>query len=318
MSQKNIGFLSRIQNLFQKNKIGEVLVNRGLLSPEQLRYALKQQKITRQNLGKILLSHGLISKGELHTTLMIQGSLRFALALATLTFSLFTLSPRSAQAQEIKDIPLSIAVNALDITAAQGVIQPALFGSGEQRSSDLSAFTKWSAMFDRFQMEVDQPSSQRLIRQWRADLGNLRGRSLMDMVVGVNDLMNHVPYINDSRNWNKSDFWETPIEFLSRGGDCEDFAIAKYASLRALGVPESLMRIAIVKDMQKNIPHAILIVYTTDGPMVLDNQIKSVVSAASILHYKPIFSINRSAWWVHMDRPLYSPTQPTQIASAAR
>lgn len=315
MAYNSSGFLARITDLFRKNKIGEVLVRRGILSPDQLRYALKQQKISRQSLGRVLLNHGMVSRWELRSAIFIQSSLRLALTIVTLVISIFSFGQRESYASEIKDIPLSIAVNALDITAAQGVIEPALFGSGEQRSTDLSAFTKWISMFDRFQSEVDQPSNKPIIRKWRAEMSVLRGRSLVDMVVGVNDLMNRVPYINDNHNWNKSDFWETPIEFLSRGGDCEDFAIAKYASLRALGVPESLLRITIVKDMQKNIPHAVLIVYTSEGPMVLDNQIKTVVHANTVLHYKPIFSINRSAWWVHLERPLYN---STQIASAAR
>ena len=69
----------------------------------------------------------------------------------------------------------------------------------------------------------------------------------------------------------------------------------------------------IVKDMQKNLPHAILIVYTESGPMVLDNQIKRMTPSREVSHYKPIFSINRTAWWLHTD----TERNPTQIASAA-
>ena len=67
----------------------------------------------------------------------------------------------------------------------------------------------------------------------------------------------------------------------------------------------------IVKDMEKNLPHAILIVYGDSNTYVLDNQIKTVRTTGSIGHYKPIFSINRSAWWLHT-----SP-QNTMVASAA-
>ena len=131
------------------------------------------------------------------------------------------------------------------------------------------------------------------------------------MVERVNDMANKVRYVSDSKNWGKSDYWATPVEFFTRGGDCEDFAITKYTSLRALGVPDDRMRIAIVKDTQKNIPHAILIVYGDNNTYVLDNQIKTVRSTESIAHYKPIFSINRSAWWLH------SAPRNTMVASAA-
>ena len=84
--------------------------------------------------------------------------------------------------------------------------------------------------------------------------------------------------------------------------------------MRALGVPENRLRIAIVQDLQKNVPHAVLIVYTDQGPMLLDNQIKSAVKVDRVSHYKPIFSINQDAWWLH--------TMPkngvTRVASAAR
>ena len=127
-------------------------------------------------------------------------------------------------------------------------------------------------------------------------------------------MMNAKRYVSDAKNYGQNDYWATPVEFFKRGGDCEDFAIAKYTALKALGVPESRLRIAIVQDMQKNIPHAILIVYTDNGPLILDNQIKSAISASKISHYKPIFSINQDAWWLH--------TAPkgnvTVVASAAQ
>ena len=56
---------------------------------------------------------------------------------------------------------------------------------------------------------------------------------------------------------------------------------------------------AIVQDTVKNIPHAVLVAYTDEGAYILDNQIKSLVDAERKGRYKPIFSINRQAWWLH-------------------
>jgi hypothetical protein len=33
--------------------------------------------------------------------------------------------------------------------------------------------------------------------------------------------------------------------------------------------------------------------------MLLDNQISDVVPASVVHHYKPIYSINEKAWWLH-------------------
>jgi predicted transglutaminase-like cysteine proteinase len=66
-----------------------------------------------------------------------------------------------------------------------------------------------------------------------------------------------------------------------------------------LGVPEERLRVAIVHDNLKNIAHAILIVYTDGGAIILDNQEKSVLDGQRAGRYRPIYSINRTAWWLH-------------------
>ena len=188
------------------------------------------------------------------------------------------------------------------------------FGSTEKRSTSLKAFTKWTGMFERFNASLNSNKASPEIMQLKASLNSMKGLSLPQMATQVNSLMNSKRYIEDKNNYGKTDYWATPIEFYQRGGDCEDFAIAKYTALRALGVPDSRLRIAIVQDQQKNIPHAILIVYTDKGSMILDNQMKTAVRSDNIKHYKPIFSINQTAWWLH--------TAPrgdvTVVASAAR
>ncbi len=315
--------MGRTQGLFgvinvylQRNRVGEILVQRGKLSPLQLKEALRIQKSQSRPLGDVLVAAGMLTPAELRFALAAQSCLRVGAAVVALLAGMTSLGGRQAHAASIGDVPSSIVL--ASATGMAGGIHYAspLFSTGEKISTDLSSFTKWRDMFDRFQRDASRDSSAPVLAEWKADLQTLRGGSLTSMANNVNNLMNKVRYIGDNRNWGRSDYWATPLEFMTRGGDCEDFAIAKYASLRALGVSDSAMRVAIVKDMQKGIPHAILIVYTEDGPMVLDNQIKRMTPANQISHYKPIFSINRSAWWLHTDRPGYD--SPTQIASAAR
>lgn len=313
------GILSSINSYLKRNRVGEILVARGKLSPIQLKEALGLQKSQSLPLGHVLLSTGLISHRELRFALATQSTLRTVLTIITIFGGLTTMSSKSF-AGNLKDIPRSISVAFSNVSAGSttsgAIIRGTpLFGTGERASTDMASFTKWSAMFDRFSNEVNNGSSNDAIQKWRANLSSLNGLPLSEMANGVNNMMNKVRYIGDQKNWGKSDYWETPVEFMTYGGDCEDFAIAKYVSLRALGVPDRAMRVAIVKDTQKNIAHAILIVYTENGPMVLDNQIKSMTEASSIHHYKPIYSINRTAWWLHTDG---NNSNPTQVASASR
>lgn len=313
------GILRAINSYFKRNRVGEILVSRGKLSPGQLKEALSSQKFEKRPLGRVLIDMGLISQGELRFALATQSTFRVLAAVVTIFTGLTGLSSRQAHAGGMKDIPHSISVAfssaSTGSVTSKTIYRSSLFGSGERASTDLSAFTKWSAMFDRFSRTVNSGSADHVIQKWKSDLEDLKGLPLEQMANEVNNLMNQVRYIGDKKNWGKSDYWETPVEFLTYGGDCEDFAIAKYASLRALGVPDQAMRIAIVKDLQKGIPHAILVVYTENGPMILDNQIKRMTEASDIGHYKPIFSINRSAWWLHNDN---RNSNPTQIASASR
>ena len=50
----------------EDRQLGQVLVHRGLLSPEQLDWALQVQRRTRSRIGEVLVSSGLVSRMDLH------------------------------------------------------------------------------------------------------------------------------------------------------------------------------------------------------------------------------------------------------------
>lgn len=138
------------------------------------------------------------------------------------------------------------------------------------------------------------------IKEWKKLLVATQGKSFHEKLVQVNSWANSHPYIIDQINWGMEDFWATPFEFMAVNGDCEDFAIAKYYSLLALGIPEDRMRIIVVQDFNLGgIIHAILGVYDDDKEelFILDNQIKQVMPARKIYHYRPIYGINQESWW---------------------
>jgi predicted transglutaminase-like cysteine proteinase len=299
---RKTGVLGRMKSHLERNRLGELLVLSGRLSPHDLRTALARQAELKRPLGHVLLELGMIRRRDIASAMAAQWAMRGTMTLVTAMIAFSAFSPRSAQAAE----PAAAAATSVAALSSY----PSLFGTGEKKSADLKAFTKWSAMFARFDRQMAANDSPDAMRRWKADLDRIKGQPLDRMVEQVNAMANRMRYIGDDKNWGKSDYWETPVEFFTRGGDCEDFAIAKYASLRALGVPDSRMRLAIVRDTQKGIPHAILIVYTDTGAKILDNQIKTVESDRQVAHYKPIFSINRSAWWLH--------TAPTSMQVASR
>lgn len=292
------GLLKSVIILFERQRIGELLVSKGLITPPQLREALRIHNRTHQPLGQIFVAQSLISKPQLSVILMKQSVLRACAALLFCTVSLSG-GVKKARADLIKDVPAQVELVSLRADFAQMASYPAFYGTEEKRSTNLSAFTKWTAVFERFEQQLKRNDSSRIFDEWLENLRDVQGQSLKAMADRVNDLVNEKRYIVDSKNWGQSDYWATPVEFLQRGGDCEDFAIMKYAALRSLGVPEERLRLAIVQDTRKNIPHAVLVVYTDQGAYVLDNQTQYLLSAEHGSRYQPIYSINRQAWWLH-------------------
>jgi predicted transglutaminase-like cysteine proteinase len=302
--RKKLGaaIIAAVKPTTNKYRLGNLMVVHGHLTTRQLSKALTEQKSKNRHLGKILVEQHLVSRSTLYKTLAKQMALRCMAAIMTLmlSYGVFGLKDANAGSFKVKDIPAQIRLANTANKAFDPVERyPALFGAEERESKNLKPFTKWTDMFNRLNHAIDTENGQKIVQNWKRDLSKYKNLPLGDMAVQVNNLINSEPYIVDNKNWNMGDYWETPIEFFSRGGDCEDFAIAKYISLMALGVPEDRLRIAIVHDKQKDIPHAVLILYTDDGAMILDNQEKNVVSSNNIKHYNPIFSINRHSWWLH-------------------
>ncbi|MEX0814557.1 MAG: transglutaminase-like cysteine peptidase [Dongiaceae bacterium] len=177
---------------------------------------------------------------------------------------------------------------------------PELFGTTEVPSSDLKLFPKWRGAVDRFRGEQGGCAAGQCDSEgWRAFIEEMRGKDPRRQLADINRRLNENPYIIDPINWGVPDYWATPFQFLRRDGDCEDYAIAKFMALRALGVPNERLRIVVLQDINLQIAHAILVVYLDGEAFVLDNQIASVVPASSIRHYRPVYSINEAGWWLH-------------------
>lgn len=168
-----------------------------------------------------------------------------------------------------------------------------LFGLSADSDSNTAAFTKWHGALDR-QADV-APTKE--IEEWKAYLATLRGKSPEAQVNAVNSYMNKVRYVSDRKNYGKGDYWATVAEFMSRGGDCEDYSLAKYFSLLALGFDAKDMRVVILFDRAKRIEHAVLAVSLNGRELILDNQSARVREDASISNYKPIYAVARDMWW---------------------
>lgn len=141
---------------------------------------------------------------------------------------------------------------------------------------------------------------------WEELIRQDRGTSDRVKLDKVNNFFNNkIRFANDVEVWGTQDYWATPIEFLCKSaGDCEDFAIAKYFTLKALGISDEKLRITYVKAVQYNIHHMVLTYYSTPEaePLVLDNLVDSINLASKRTDLVPIFSFNGSGLWMAKQR----------------
>lgn len=117
----------------------------------------------------------------------------------------------------------------------------------------------------------------------------------------VNDFFNQIPYQSDTELWGKEDYWATPLELLvHEGGDCEDYSIAKYFTLKEMGVAEDKLRIMYVKSIKLNQSHMVLTYYPDPSsiPKVLDNLNPQLLSASNRLDLTPVYSFNADGLWL--------------------
>lgn len=195
---------------------------------------------------------------------------------------------------------LALLAAAADTPARAATTYPPLFGTREIPSDSLKLFPKWRGVLERFAEEktgcFDPLCAQ---GYWKKLIDDLAGADRGTQIDTINREMNEKLYIVDPINWGVPDYWATPFQFNRKNGDCEDYAIAKFMALRALGVESAEMRIVVLNDLNLGIAHAVLVIYVDGRALVLDNQIKSVVPADSIRHYQPVYSVNEDGWWLH-------------------
>jgi predicted transglutaminase-like cysteine proteinase len=193
------------------------------------------------------------------------------------------------------------------LPAAGQQIKPLrLFGTVEFRSA-LKNLPKWErvlaseAKTPTFAPGGKIPSNVR--PRWDKLEAELRGKSPLEQIQGVNNFFNQWPYKTDPAVWGVEDYWATPQEFMQKSGDCEDYAITKYYALRSLGIPASQLRIVALKDTLRNLGHAVLAYIDGDKVYILDNLTNLVLSHQKLTHYDPQFSVNEEYLWRHV-KPL--------------
>lgn len=145
----------------------------------------------------------------------------------------------------------------------------------------------------------------RRLKTWQKIIADGQGKGDKEKLEMVNNFYNLIPYKTDPVHWQQKDYWATPLEMLgTNGGDCEDYSIAKYLTLRQLGVDDEKLRITYAKYKQKGTgyeeAHMVLSYYESldSEPYILDNINKRLLKASERTDLLPVYSFNGEGLWV--------------------
>lgn len=151
-------------------------------------------------------------------------------------------------------------------------------------------------------------STADMVGQWRSTIDAMQLLRDEQKMVKANDFFNtRIRWVQDPEAWGQKDYWATPLETMGkRMGDCEDFAIAKYATLILAGVDVNKLRITYVKARiggpysKIHEAHMVLAYYPTPSadPQILDSLIKEIRPASRRKDLTPVFGFNSKGLWV--------------------
>lgn len=210
------------------------------------------------------------------------------------------------------------ALSAPGLERPPGLTGEGLFGSVELPVRTTIASARWFAILSEgpaayFEAcAAGQPCTAPLHTAFEAVRAARPPGLSLELLRDVNAAVNRsLAFRGDDEIWGRSDYWASPAETAAKGaGDCEDFAIAKFGMLQAMGVPTGSMRIAVVKDLRKGIGHALLVVRTGGVSWILDNQAADVRPDTVVTGYMPLYSLGPDGAWVHGQR------RPGPVSSA--
>lgn len=143
--------------------------------------------------------------------------------------------------------------------------------------------------------------AMRRVKSWLSLIQNNKNKTTMEKLTLVNNFFDFFPYEENQALVGQADYWMTPVEFLVKGGGiCHDYAIAKYFTLRALGISDDHLQIVYVKALQLNQAHMVLAYYETPAsdPLILDNLITQIKHGSERTDLLPVYSFNVENLWL--------------------
>ena len=133
-------------------------------------------------------------------------------------------------------------------------------------------------------------AAQRLI-DISAECAGRSGRARVGLINRAADRA--ISPVSDEMQWGIADHWSDPFEtLLSNRGDCEDYAILKYAALLEAGIPQDDVKIVILKNFFPNEDHAAVATRVDGQWLILDNRTLTLVRDTDVTRAIPEFVLD--------------------------
>lgn len=199
-------------------------------------------------------------------------------------------------------------VSLMLVSAASADFRRYSFDTSDHYLADSSQHGLWSALVEQHDQQrafldaciADKKQCPRYLRGFHQIVS--RGRVLAErqQLTLVNKYVNKRHAIRQNeRRARGDDGWKSMATFLKEGGDCEDFAIAKYFLLRELGFDAEDLRVVITWDRGARAYHALLAVNVAPRALLLETD-DTMRSGSGQRNYRFLYSINEHGVWDHM------------------
>ncbi len=192
----------------------------------------------------------------------------------------------------------------LSFTSIIGMPQSALAASGDilgapsVKTYSAQKLPRWGAI-QQSTLNARFNATDKAFEDWDGFITKAKNDPPLRKMMKTNVFVNKFAYKQDNWVYDQDDYWASPAEMFKNGGDCEDFAITKYFTLRQMGFDASAMKIAMVYDVYSGTDHAFLIVTHNKVDYVLDNREKMVVARYMKNRYRPHYAFNEKTVWVY-------------------
>jgi predicted transglutaminase-like cysteine proteinase len=181
--------------------------------------------------------------------------------------------------------------------------QPArLFGMETEPVASGAILEKWTSVKADLAQEFETlarcrangpcpAAAQRLI-DISATGAHRSGRARVGLINRAVDLA--ISPVSDETQWGIPDHWSAPFETLqSNRGDCEDYAIVKYAALLEAGLSEDDVKIVIVRNVLPDEDHAEVAARVDGRWLILDNRTLTLVRDTDVTRAIPEYVLDR-------------------------